>query len=208
MIRPNSTVGRLLSGSLLVVAALAGGTGCASNAKSDVDGQDAIDLNRPGVTTSSEDGMIVKRYDLDGNETPDVVKHFEEYQDPENDGVTLRRLRKKEVDVNGDGEIDIIKEYDKKGVPLKEKLDMDLNGTFDVVSHFTAGKLVRKELFGEKGKKVHTTRTYADGKLKQVKKDTDGDGSIDYWEFYEQGVLQRIGRDVDGDEKPDKWVNR
>lgn len=208
MIRSNPTVGRLLAGTFLVAATLGGTAGCASDSNKKVEGQDAIDLTRPEVSTSTEDGMIVKRYDLDGDETPDVIKYFEEYEDPENEGVTLRRIRQKKVDVNGDGEIDIVKEYDKQGVPVKEKLDMDLNGTYDVVSHFTAGNLVRKDILDENGKKVKATRTYSDGKLKQVKKDTDGDGATDYWEFYEGGILQRIGRDVDGDEKPDKWVNR
>ena len=162
----------------------------------------------PGFTTTQEDGLIVERYTLDDDDKPDVVKYFEEYPDPEDESVIKRRLRKKEVDVNSDGTIDIVRMYNKAGTPTQEKIDVDLDGNADAVNYFDNGDLVKKEVLSKDGSDVVETRFYTDGKILRVERDLNEDDKVDYWEYYEQGSLDRIGRDIDADGRADSWTRR
>ncbi len=191
-----------IAAATLLTASLAA---CSSDDEAERDDGDGT-FSRPGVSTSHEDGFLVQRFDTNGNGDADVIKYIEEYQSPDKPDVTKRRIRKKEVDVNGDDDIDIVKEYDKQGVPVRETVDGDLDGTMDLVRHFEDGELVRKESLADDGETVRTTRYYADDNLTRAEKDTDGDGKIDQWEYYSDGKLQRIGRDGDDDEEIDQWV--
>jgi hypothetical protein len=42
----------------------------------------------------------------------------------------------------------------------------------------------------------------------RVESDSDGDGRVDYWEYYKNGKLARQGSDENGDGQPDedRWV--
>jgi len=172
------------------------------------DSSDDIAIDRPEVTTTEKDGYLLQYFDLNGDGQYDVVKHIETYEDPENPEVTKRRIRKKKVDLNTDGTDDVRREYDKEGIIQLERVDNDLDGTDDIVNHFEAGSLKRKEILADDGETVVTERTYVGDEVSKVKKDTDGDGKFDLWEYYKDGQLQRIGRDNNADEKIDKWVHR
>jgi hypothetical protein len=37
-------------------------------------------------------------------------------------------------------------------------------------------------------------------------KDTNGDGKVDYWEYWENNQVDRVGEDLDGDGNVDKWT--
>lgn len=193
----------------LAVAALFVAAGCKSDdgATKKSDGATGT-IDGPNKTTTEEDGFIVERFTLDDDEDPDVIKYFEEYPDPDNEGVMRRRLRKKEIDVNSDGKIDVVREYDKEGDPRSERVDVDLDGIYDNRNYFDNGELVRKELLSDDGTTVVETRYYSEGTITRVERDRNADGSVDYWEYYEQGTLDRIGRDVNGDGSADKWTRR
>lgn len=195
--------------SLLVVATLVGlsaGLGACSSSNGAEKSDD--DAQRPSLSTDREDDRLVERLDLDGDGNADVVKYIEEYQSESNPDVTKRRIRRKKVDVNRDGDFDIVKEYDKDGVPKRETVDADLDGTDDFVRYFEEGSLTKKELLGEDGETVSAQRFYANDHLTRVERDTNGDGKFDHWEYYKDGKLQRIGRDSNGDSEIDKWVYR
>ena len=191
-----------------VTAAIAGAflwTGCGSDNAAQT-GTPVGD--GPSVEETEEDGLIVARFALDDDDRPDVIKYFEEYPDPDDEEVVLRRLRKKEVDVNSDGVIDIVRNYNAEGTPTDEELDVNLDGIRDARHVYDHGNLVRKDLFGADGKAVTEWRFYEDGTILRVEKDLNGDGKVDYWEFYEQGTIDRVGRDIDGDEAADQWTRR
>ncbi len=182
--------------------------GCGSDEAAKNKREDGLENLGPSFTTSVEDGLIVERFTLDDDDKPDVVKYFEEYPDPDDKSITKRRLRKKEVDVNSDGKIDIVRLYNKNGTLLKEHIDVDLDGNADTVNYFDNGELVKKEVLSDDAKEVVETRFYTDGTILRVEKDLNQDEKVDYWEFYEEGVLDRIGKDVDADGRADSWTRR
>ncbi len=193
---------------LFVAAALVGLSGGVVACGSSKSAEKSDDNKRPSLSTERKNDRLVERLDLDGDGNADVVKYIEEYQSEANPEVTKRRLRRKEVDVNRDDDFDIVKEYDKNGVPIRETVDADLDGTDDFVRYFEEGSLAKKEIFGDDGETVTARRFYASDKLTRVEKDTNGDGKFDHWEYYKDGKLQRIGRDSNGDTEIDKWVYR
>jgi hypothetical protein len=193
---------------VVAVGAFVFAAGCKSDDAAQKDQRRTGTIDGPNFTTSEEDGLIVERYTLDDDDEPDVIKFFETYPDPDDEQVTRRRLRRKKIDVNSDGRVDIVREYDKEGTPKSEEVDVNLDGVFDARNFFDNGQMVRKELLGEDGSSVVETRYYNDGTIMRVEKDRNSDGSVDYWEYYEQGTLDRIGRDVNGDGSADKWTRR
>ncbi len=194
---------------VLLVVAVTLGAGCGSDQAAKKGKAASLkNFEGPSITTSKEDGLIVEKYTLDDDDKPDVIKYFEEYPDPDDKSVTKRRLRKKEVDVNSDGTIDIVRLYNKQGTPTKEKLDVDLDGKFDTINYYDNGDLVKKEHLSDDASRVVETKYYSDGKIVRVEKDTNNDNKPDYWEFYEQGTLDRIGRDLNADGKADTWTRR
>lgn len=207
--RRSSTLSILLIASLCLGAGSLG-AGCAgpkeSAQKQKVDS--LKDFESANFSTSKEGEFIVERYSLNGTKEPDLIKYFEEYPDPDNPNLTLRRLRKKEVDVDSNGTIDIVRLYDMDGVPTKEKMDRNLSGQIDTISYFDHGNLVRKETLNEDATRVLETRYYSDGVIERIERDTTGDGKIDYWEYYEVGTLDRVGIDLNGDGRADSWTRR
>ena len=166
------------------------------------------EFNIAGPTFArDEDGNLVRMFDIDGDDQPDVTKTFKEVEDPEDPTTTRSRIIKKEVDVNSDGKINMRRTYNEFGQLMLEEVDTDLDGDIDVVNHIDNGNLIQKDLVEADGK-ISTRRYYYDGALQRVETDTNGDEKVDYWEFYEGGVLDRIGRDLNGDQRADTWQRR
>lgn len=194
---------------MLAAAVLLVSAGCGSDEAAKKDQADSLEnFEGPSLTTTEEDGLIVERYTLDKDDKPDVVKYFEEYPDPDDKSLTKRRLRKKEVDVDSNGTIDIVRLYNKQGTPVKEKIDVDLDGNFDTISYFDNGELVKKEHLNDEGTEIVETRYYTDGNITRIEKDLNHDKKVDYWEYYEEGTLDRIGRDLNADGRADSWTRR
>lgn len=187
---------------LMMVALLVASVGCSKKNKKD-------DFAITGPTFErDEDGNLVRKFDIDGDEKPDVTKVFKEVQDPDDPSATESRLIKKEVDVNSDGNINMRRTYNELGALMMEEVDTDLDGKFDVINHIDNGNLVRKDVLDPDSGLILTSRFYFDGNLQRVEQDTNSDEKVDYWEFYEQGVLDRIGRDLNGDGRADTWQRR
>jgi len=159
------------------------------------------------VMKRQADGTWTQEFDVDGDGKLDVTKVLVEYPDADDPTVVKTRLLKKMVDVNFDGKIDFVRNYNEFGAVISEDVDLDLDGNFDVTNHIDNKVVVQKDMLGEGGKVIET-RYYANSEIQRVEKDTTGDGKIDYWEFYEQGILDRIGRDANADGRADSWTTR
>jgi hypothetical protein len=204
---------RVWDGRLVRVLALAAAVlvlaGCSSDDGATKQEADSLrNFDGPRRTTSEEDGFIVESFTLDSEDKPDVVKYFEEYPDPDDESVIKRRLRKKEVDVNADGTMNIVRLYDKQGVVTREKLDTNLDNNYDTINYFDHGELVRKEVLSADASRVVETRFYSKGTIVRVERDLNQDGQTDYWEYYEEGTLDRTGRDLTADGRADTWRRR
>ncbi len=159
-------------------------------------------------SSTDEEGLLVHKFDSNGDAIPDVIKYFQEIPDPQNAAITKRLLRKVEIDANADGFVDIRRFYDDFGNVVREELDANLDGTIETINYYDGGVLTRKEILNKEDNHVDATRYYLRGKLLRVEKDTSGNGEIDYWEYYEEGVLTRLGRDRTGDGRADEWLQR
>lgn len=196
---PLTTIG--LVGLLLLA------TGCSSDESISRPTSSMIPASNFSASVDDE-GLIVHKFDSNGDNQPDVIKYFQEAPDPYNAAVTKRFLRKVEIDANADGNVDIRRFYDDFGNVIREELDANLDGKIETINYYDGGALTRKELLNIKDNRVEATRYYLRGQLLRVEKDTNGDGKVDYWEYYEEGVLTRLGRDHTGDGRADIWQQR
>ncbi len=195
-------------GALLTLSVPLTGLGCSTNQSAQK--QSSIEMDQPGVMSETKGDTYIRRFDLDGDSNPEITRYYKLLDETQEDSdAKKRRLVRKEIDVDYDGGVDVIRHYNEQGELKREKVDLNRNGTFDVVNHFKGeSKLVRKELLDDEGENVRETRYYSGDKLSKVERDADGDGQVDYWEFYQDEELQRIGYDENGDEKVDRWVHR
>ena len=42
--------------------------------------------------------------------------------------------------------------------------------------------------------------------IARKERDNNGDGRVDYWEYWEGEAVDRIGEDLDGDGQVDRWT--
>lgn len=112
---------------------------------------------------------------------------------------------RKEVDINFDGKIDLIRSFNKKGDLVAERLDHDFDGRIDVVNHFEKGVIIKKEYDTNFDSNVDLWRYFDKGTIARKEADLNHDGKVDYWEYYEEGKLDRIGVDRDSDGEVDEW---
>ena len=197
--------------SLLMVSLLVASSGALAGCSSAEEKKDEGVMPEVKQNTKeyrNELNQIVRAYDGNLDDKYDVIRYLDEVPDPEDPSLTIRKLRKMELDVNYDGRIDVIRTYDEAGKLRTEESDLNLDGTPDIISHYDRGALAKKEILEPGTRRVLATRFYAAGNVLRVEKDTNADTKIDYWEYYEQGVLDRIGRDFNGDERADSWQKR
>ncbi|MDF1565234.1 MAG: hypothetical protein P1V51_19510 [Deltaproteobacteria bacterium] len=146
-------------------------------------------------------GDWVKEYDLNRDDEPDVFHHYAK------DADGTDRIVRKDLDINWDGRIDVLRWYDKKERVTKEDFDLDFDGKIDVTNFYDeAGKLIRKEADLDFNGRTDLWKHYEGGKLVRKERDTSGDGRVDYFEYYENGEIDRIGEDLDGDGTVDRWT--
>jgi hypothetical protein len=193
---------------LTAALAAATATGCASDAKkrtstgaggSSVQGKN----ERTGperIADAKFDANGFQRRDLDLNKDrkPDAYQFSKVV---EGNVVVVR----KEVDVNFDGKIDLIRAFADNGDLVDEHIDTDFDGKIDVVVVFERGVIVRKEYDTNFDQNVDMWRFFDKGVIARKEADLNYDGRIDYWEYWEGGKLDRVGIDRDGDGNVDEW---
>ena len=176
---------------------------------------------QPSQTESDANGAI-ERIDVNGDHKPDVFKFYRNVEvpgaTPDAPKVIKRALVRKELDVNFDQRIDIVEYYEGepgKEQKVKEEFDLDFDGRVDETRHYKDGNLTLIELdLGFDGKtdtwSYYQLTQNEEGKpvnrLVERRRDTNGDGVVDVWEYYTKGVLVKIGTDSNGDGTPDVFV--
>ena len=203
-----STSRALLGFAFALVVSLGGVMACASDegaTKNDSGGGLFGGAASVGAARIAEDtfeaGCCQKRdLDLNRDGKPDAYQ-FTKVIDEQ--PVVVR----KEVDVNFDGRIDLIRDLSDKGELVDERLDNDFDGRVDLVVFFERGAIVRKEYDTNFDAKVDLWRFFDKGAMLREEADLNYDGKIDYWEYFEGGKLDRVGIDRDGDGNVDEWLN-
>lgn len=147
-------------------------------------------------------GKQLVKLDLNDDRQPDIWKL---YSTRTESGGKVDVLVCKERDLNFDGRKDSFSAYDDDGNLMTEQLDLDFDGTVDLVTHRRGGKLLRQELDTNHDGKTDVWRHYEDNVLVRVERDTNGDGRLDCWEYHEGGQLDRIGYDRNGDGRVEQW---
>ncbi len=164
----------------------------------------AADASKRAAWAQSQ-GLKLKQFDLNRDGAPDVFKFYRLEDDPKNPGNKLERLVRKEIDINFDTRVDIIRLYNDQNQVVEERTDLDFDGRIDEVTHFEAGTVVRKEIDLDYDSESDIIKYYEGGKLTRIESDRNDDGQVDTWEYFVNGELDRIGTDTDRDGKVDDW---
>lgn len=138
-----------------------------------------------------EDGAVLEGEDLAEYRPADIPQ---------------KRPVRRELDLDGDGEIDLIRVYDEEGKLKRDTIDTDFNGQFDRVLFYREGKISRREIDADQDGRFEEVRQYIQGELFRVERDTTGDGTPDFWIFYKDGSIDRAGVDLDGDGVINEWL--
>lgn len=182
--------------------------------------EDAAPRSTSPVSLELDGNQAVQRIDVNGDQKPDVFKFFRITGPPpkgKDDADAPRVLVRKEMDVNFDGKVDVVEYHTGeagKEQLIRQEYDLDFDGRVDETRHYKSGHVTLIELdLGFDGR-TDTWRYYQltkndDGKtvnrLVEKRKDTNGDGAVDEWEYFTKGKLTKIGYDTSGDGAPDKF---
>lgn len=159
---------------------------------------------QPGGTGPT--GPEVRTSDLDEDGRPEVVKYYEDVEDPDRPGQRKSVLVRQELDLTWDGKTDIWRYFDRTGKVIREEWDLDFDGNVDETRYFEEGIIVRSERDQNNDGRADVIRYYSEGRLERKESDANGDGQPDRWEYYEGRKLDRIGVDKDGDGAVDTWA--
>lgn len=204
---PTDSRGMMSVGSFrfLSLALCAGGltsASCASNEAANGDTAASFaGAQRIDDDTFNPDKFQRRDLDLNKDGKPDAYQFVQIVDDQP-------RIVRKEIDVNFDGKVDVIRILDDKGNLIEERLDTDFDGKIDVVVHFQNGQIVLKTYDMNFDNKIDVWRTFEKGVIVKEEGDMNFDGVVDLWEYYEGGVLDRVGVDRNGDGTVDEWQSR
>ena len=110
---------------------------------------------------------------------------------------------RKEVDLNGDGKIDLKKYYDAKGNNTKDEMDLDFDGRIDRIVKYKNNRVYMVLLSSGFDGKFDIKQFFDKGKLVLIKRSTKKNGVFDEFQYFVDGRLVRIGWDKDGDGQPE-----
>lgn len=113
----------------------------------------------------------------------------------------VARCRATDIDFNG--KIEIWSYFDPAGKLRRRELDFDGDGRIDEVDTYASGVLVGKVRSTGPGSRVDTWETYAGGRLTRAERDSDGNGRVDQWWDFPNADCPIIRSDVDGNGEPD-----
>lgn len=151
----------------------------------------------------------VTPFDLDHDGKPDVWDYTVQVPGP--DGRMVERRDREELDMNSDGQVDLVKWFDAHDQLARETLDLDFDGKVDQVNLYEHGLISRKERDLDGDGRPDQTAIYGAagtpeaGQRVREERDTNADGKVDVWEYYEHGRLVRVGKDLDFDGQVDQW---
>ena len=193
-------------GGLLVWSLMWAAAGCSSSKaaqKSDAPASGGERLSEDIVQAKQGNEKVVE-YDLNHDKKPDVWAYFVTAKDE--NGKEVERLVRKELDINWDGKVDIVRYYNDREEMVKEALDLDFDGKIDQVNYYEKGVIVKKERDLDYNGRPDLWIYYEKGQIVRKERDTKGTGKVDYWEYWENGQVDRVGEDLDGDGVVDRWI--
>ncbi len=173
----------------------------------------------------TDGNTAIERIDVNGDHKPDVFKYYRLIDAPAagKEGADTSKgpkkaLIRKELDINFDMRIDIVEYYEGepgKEQKVREELDLDFDGRVDMSRHYKDGNVTLIEMdLGFDGKTdtwsyFQMTTDDAGKPVNRIierRRDTNGDGKIDIWEYYVKGNISKIGTDSNGDGQPDQFT--
>lgn len=111
-----------------------------------------------------------------------------------------RLLLKKDLDLNRDGRMDVRSSFDEAGLRVQEEMDGDFDGRADLVDHYTSGKRSMSEKDTDFDGSFDLFSYYENGKVRRKERDSDRNGKVDFWEYLDDsGAVIKTGKDSDGD---------
>lgn len=173
--------------------------------------QDTVSQNMSAIAgeqtgRSEVDGLPFKTFDINGDNKPDI---WEYYRKIEKDGKQIDITVRKEFDLNHDGKVDMVKIFNEKGEVVKEMIDFDFDGRFDVTNFIEKGQITKQEMDLNWDGKPDIVKYFEKGKIVRKELSTKLDGKMDYFEYYDdKGILDRIGIDKNGDGDVDQWIKK
>lgn len=151
-------------------------------------------------------GETLHPLDVNADGNPDVWSFSVKVRD--GGGELVDRLTRKELDLNGDGRVDVAREYDQDGKLTSEAMDLDFDGVVDQLNQYDAkGQITLKQRDLDSNGKVDLWLYYERGALVRKERDANGDGRVEVWEEWQDGHVDRIGEDLDGDGQVDRWTH-
>jgi hypothetical protein len=123
----------------------------------------------------------VHKFDLNHDGIPDAWAYYEKPLHSANSNYTLGILVHKDWDVNFDGNVDLMRYFNREGEIIKEFCDLNFDGRMDITTYFQKGYKFRQDY------------------------DFNYDNKPDYWKFFQNNVLIRTARDCDFDGQIDRW---
>ena len=147
---------------------------------------------------TTDDGTRIVEIDIDGDKRAEIYNHYRDRSS------STPLLVRKEVDLNSDGQVDVISYFDDAGKLEREEMDSNFDGHFDWIDHYQDGVRVMAETDTDMDGRSNVYAYYVDGKIQRKERDSNGDGRIDVWErFGADGTVTRTGSDTDGDGRID-----
>jgi len=187
---------------LLVASSLA--AACSSNKGALKTDSDRGDKLSDSIHQARRGDEKVTEFDLNHDGRPDVWVYTVKAKTP--DGKEYDRVVRKEMDINWDGKVDIVRYYDENEQISKEELDLDFDGRIDQWNYYEKGVLVRKERDLDFNGKPDLWIYYDKGHIVRKERDTNHSGKVNYWEYWENDHVDRIGEDLNGDGQVDRWT--
>ncbi len=127
--------------------------------------------------------QIVEKMDSQGKGKPDI---FIVYDKKENGG---RVLSIQLFDLNRDGKIDLVKFYE-KGKLVRTESDLDFDGSVDLVTEYDPiNGSVKKKIQADSSTNIWTY--FSKGEIKRKEIDRNFDGKPDMWVYYRNGKPYR-----------------
>ncbi len=190
--------------SVLSAAALLSCSGGNKETRADGKANDGVERLAENISVGRQGDEKVTEFDLNHDKKPDVWSYAVEAKDEQ--GKEFDKLVRKELDINWDGKVDIVRVYGDEEQLESEKLDLDFDGRVDQINFYEKGVIVRKERDLDYNSRPDLWIFFEKGKIVRKERDTNSDGKVDYWEYWEGDHVDRIGEDLDGDGNVDKWT--
>ena len=136
--------------------------------------------------------QILEKMDSAGKNSPDIFVVFKKSE------TGAKTLQYQAFDLNRDGKVDLVKTF-VNGKMVRTEMDLDYDGVVDVVSDYDpkTGEIVKKT---QADANTNIWKYYFKNELRKKELDRNQDGKPDMWVYYRNGKILRteIDQKFDG----------